>query len=62
MLTTPPPDLDDLGRDLSRHYGWLAELTTEEQLIARGAAADRGAVIEALRSLESGGRMTVELW
>lgn len=62
LLTTPPPDLDDLGRDLALHYGWLAELTDEEQLIGRGAAADRGVVIEALRDLDNGGRMKAEFW
>lgn len=62
LLTTPPPDLDDLGLDLGHHYAWLAELTPEEQRIAKCAAADRGAVIDALRNLDSGGRMTTELW
>lgn len=42
------------------HYGWLAELTDEEQLIGRGAAGNRGVVIEALRDL--GGRMKAEFW
>ncbi len=62
LLTTPPPDLDDLGRDLSIPYEWRAELTPEEYLIARCAATDRGTVIEALRNLENGGRMMSELW
>lgn len=62
LLTTPAPDLDVLGRDLPHHYGWLAELTAEERLIANGTATDRGAVIEALGKLDSGGRMTTELW
>lgn len=60
LLTTPPPDLDDLGADLPHHYGWLADLAEDERVIARANAADRGAVIAALRGLD-GARMTVDL-
>lgn len=61
LLTVPPPDLDDLGRDLVAYDDWLADLSAEEWMVAKGNAADRGGVIEALRNLV-GGRMLTELW
>lgn len=61
LLTIPPPDLEGLGRDLAFLYGWLADLTAEERVAAKGSAGDRGGVIEALRNLD-GGRMPAELW
>jgi hypothetical protein len=61
LLTVPPPDLDDLGRDVASLYAWLADLTTEERRIASCNAADRSSVIEALRDLV-GGRIPDGVW
>lgn len=61
LLTVPPPDLEDLGRDLVSHYGWLADLSAEERVVAKGNAGDRGSVIDALHNLDRG-RMPAELW
>jgi len=61
LLTTPLPDLDELGRDLSRLYQWMGELTAEERTIALGNGADRGTVFDLLRGLD-GGRLITELW
>ena len=60
LLTVPPPDLGDLGRDLVLHYDWLVDLSAEERVVAKGNAGDRGGVIEALRNLD-GRRMLTEL-
>lgn len=61
LLTTPPPNLDDLGRDLSRYYTWIAALTPEQRAIAKAAAPERGRVIAALRDLD-GRRMETDMW
>ena len=57
LLTVPPPDLNDLGRDLSRLYQWIAELDDDERQIAEGRPQDRGLVLSAIANLP-GQRMT----
>lgn len=61
LLTTPAPDLDDLGRDLGRTYGWLADLDAQEAVIARGSGGDRATVLRLLAELD-GGRMAGACW
>ncbi|MHB2029267.1 MAG: nucleotidyl transferase AbiEii/AbiGii toxin family protein [Acidimicrobiales bacterium] len=51
LLTTPPPDLDDLGQELSRLYGWLANLDSDELKVARGLAQDRALVLKLIGEL-----------
>jgi hypothetical protein len=51
LLTAPPPDLDELGRDLSHRYSWLADLDTNEREIADGGAERRGLVLRLLGEL-----------
>lgn len=52
LLTTPPPDLDDLGRELATLYRWIGDdLTFEDVQIARGSAADRGLALRMLGEL-----------
>jgi len=54
LLTVPPPDLTDLGRDLSRLYQWIADLDDDEQQIAEGRPQDRGLVLSLLAKLPGG--------
>lgn len=61
LLTTPPPDLDDLGATLGVHYGWLSDLDDDEQVVGRGIAGDRGLVLRLLGGLE-GGRLSDGIW
>lgn len=51
LLTVPPPDLGDLGRDLSRLYQWLASLDDDERTVARGHPQDRSLVLRLLGAL-----------
>lgn len=53
-LASPPPSLKELERGLERHYGWLRELTAEEQRWARADSRSRGEVLAAIRDLEDG--------
>ena len=62
LLTTPPPDLGDLGRELSDRYRWLVEDWTDLELqLAKCEAGDRGIVLEAIGSLP-GGRLDARVW
>ncbi|MGC9219872.1 MAG: nucleotidyl transferase AbiEii/AbiGii toxin family protein [Solirubrobacteraceae bacterium] len=56
LLTVPPPDLNDLGKDLSRLHQWIAELDDDEQQVAEGRQQDRGLVLSMIANLP-GGRM-----
>ena len=57
LLTVPPPDLTDLGRDLARLYRWLAHMDDDERQVAEGRPKDRGLVLDLLAKLP-GGRVT----
>jgi predicted nucleotidyltransferase component of viral defense system len=51
LLTAPPPDLSELGQQLSERYQWLAELTVDECTIAAGLERDRDVVLRCIRAL-----------
>jgi len=51
LLAQPAPPLAELGADLSRYYGWLANLDEEEAHWARVDPRDRASVLAALQSL-----------
>lgn len=51
LLTTPPPDLDELGRRLVDRYAWLADLDADERRVAHGNAGDRSLVLRMLAEL-----------
>jgi predicted nucleotidyltransferase component of viral defense system len=57
LLTVPPPNLTDLGHDLSRLYQWLADLDNDERTVAQGRPQDRNLVIRLLGDLP-GRRLT----
>jgi predicted nucleotidyltransferase component of viral defense system len=57
LLTAPPPNLDDLGRQLAERYRWLVDLDSDERRVAAGNAADRGLVLRML-ALLPGCRLT----
>lgn len=61
LLTTPPPDLDVLGNELSNRYQWLGDLDEDERTIAGGAAADRTTVLRMLANLD-GERLNGACW
>jgi len=61
LLTTPPPNLDDLGADLPRYYGWLGDLDDVERLVAAGDAGDRTLVLRLLGELP-GARLAGAVW
>jgi predicted nucleotidyltransferase component of viral defense system len=61
LLTTPPPDLDELGADLPRYYSWLGDLDEDERAIAAGAAGDRALVLRLLGELP-GARLADSVW
>lgn len=61
LLTTPPPNLDELGADLPRYYSWLGNLDENERTIAAGAAGDRALVLRLLGELP-GGRLGGSVW
>jgi len=48
LLTSPPPELDDLGRALSAGYAFLRDLTPEEKQVARCNGRDRPLVLRLL--------------
>jgi predicted nucleotidyltransferase component of viral defense system len=54
LLTVPPPDLADLGADLSRLYQWLADLDDDERAVAKGRPHDRHLVLRLLGDLPCG--------
>jgi predicted nucleotidyltransferase component of viral defense system len=54
LLSVPPPDLGDLGRDLSRLYLWLADLDDDERAVAEGRPQDRSLVLRLLGELPGG--------
>ena len=57
LLSIPPPDLGDLGRDLSHLYAWLRDLDDGERSVALGRPQDRHTVLRLLGELP-GGRMS----
>jgi predicted nucleotidyltransferase component of viral defense system len=57
LLTVPAPDLDQLGRDLSTLYQWLADLDDDERTVAQGRPQDRNVVLRLLGDLP-GRRLT----
>jgi predicted nucleotidyltransferase component of viral defense system len=61
LLTAPPPDLDELGADLPRYYGWLGDLDDVERAVAAGDAADRTLVLRLLGELP-GARLVGGVW
>ena len=61
LLTTPPPNLDELGADLPRYYGWLDDLDAVERLVAAGDAGDRTLVLRLLGELP-GARLAGAVW
>jgi hypothetical protein len=54
LLSVPPPDLGDLGRDLSRLYLWLADFDDDERAVAEGRPQDRSLVLRLLGELPGG--------
>ena len=61
LLTTPTPDFDDLGADLSATYQWLADLDTDETRLAQGGAGERTLALAMLAELP-GRRLSKGLW
>jgi predicted nucleotidyltransferase component of viral defense system len=57
LLTVPPPDLGDLGRDLALLYAWLGDLDDNERAVAEGRPQDRNLVLRLLGQLP-GGRLS----
>jgi hypothetical protein len=57
----PPPNLDELGADVPRYYGWLGDLDEDERAIAAGAAVDRALVLRLLGELP-GARLADSVW
>ena len=51
LLTVPPPNLNDLGRDLSVLYRWIGSLDDDERAVAQGRARDRTMVLRLLGEL-----------
>lgn len=63
LLTVPPPDLADLGADLSRLSRWLADLADDEQAVAQGRPQDRHLVLRLPGGrLTSGRRTPAGIW
>jgi predicted nucleotidyltransferase component of viral defense system len=62
LLSQPPPSLSELEAELHRLYGWLRELTEEEQRWAGADARDRSDVLRALRSLDGSALAGWHLW
>jgi predicted nucleotidyltransferase component of viral defense system len=54
LLTVPTPNLDDLGRELSARYQWLANLDDDERIVAQGRPQDRDVVLRLLNDLPDG--------
>jgi hypothetical protein len=51
LLAQPAPSLADLGADLVRYYGWLADIDGDEAVWANADSRDRASVLAALQSL-----------
>jgi predicted nucleotidyltransferase component of viral defense system len=60
LLTVPPPDLTDLGRDLVHLYQWLADLDDDERTVAHGRPQDRSLVLRLIGELP--GRRLLGAW
>lgn len=54
LLAEPAPLLAELGAELTRYYGWLADLDDDETRWARADPRDRAGVIAALQALPGG--------
>ncbi|MDR1358036.1 MAG: hypothetical protein LBJ48_01575, partial [Coriobacteriales bacterium] len=50
-LVVPIPTARQLADTVQRHYGFLAELSADEEIIARADERDRSLVIALLRAL-----------
>jgi hypothetical protein len=61
LLTTPPPDLDELGSALGKYYGWLADLDSGEKHAAQGEPGDRSLILRLLTELP-GERIDSAFW
>ena len=51
MLASPPPALDELGEALSREYGFLRELDSDERNLARCHGGDKTLLLSCLDGL-----------
>lgn len=51
LLTVPAPSLDELGKKLHTHFGFLADLDDAERSIVAGGAGSRKLVLEAISDL-----------
>ncbi|HET6295256.1 MAG TPA: nucleotidyl transferase AbiEii/AbiGii toxin family protein [Kribbella sp.] len=54
QLAVPPPDLDDLGRDLTTSYSFLRDLDPDERNIADLHGSHRQRVLRMLAGLDGG--------
>lgn len=59
LLSVPPPNLDDLGRDLSGLYSWLSDLDDDEGVVAQGRPQDRNLVLRLVGELPGGRLMGI---
>lgn len=61
LLTSPAPDLLDLGRRLQKYYAWMGDLSEAEQTWAVCDPRDRERVIEAVASTPNAAATADEL-
>lgn len=61
LLTTPAPDLTQLGAELPEYYSWLGELDEDETAVAHGDASDRPKALAMLGDLP-GHRLKGQVW
>lgn len=54
LLAVPPPDFNDLARDLVDGYAFLRDLDPDEEVVAKNLAGDRGLVLRMLTELPGG--------
>lgn len=61
LLTIPPPDLSDLGQELSHLYQWLVDLDDDDRAVAQGRPQDRNFILRLLGNLP-GSRLANITW
>lgn len=62
LLTTPPPQIAELARDLYQYYGFLANLTAEENNIIKNKSLARKTVIDRILALHNINLKRVDIW
>lgn len=62
LLTTPPPQIAQLAQDLHQYYGFLANLTPEENSIVSNKSSAKKTVIDEILALQNTNLAQINIW